>query len=486
MPRDAVARARTQRRRLASGWLLAGLLLASCAARHADDAPVAAPAMPVGYVVLGAGGEVLARAVTADAQCPPLLVDELAQPMRTRAPAQTVPRRPQQAKESVFAAQVCEAVVPAGARALRLGATPLPLPRARVGRIVVLGDTGCRIKVAEHAFQDCSDPARWPFARIAAAAAREAPDLVIHVGDYHYRENACPPGEACANSVWGYGGDAWRADFFDPAAPLLRAAPWIVARGNHEECARAGQGWFRLLDPAPFDARRSCDAPRDDAAADFSEPYAVPLGGDWQVIVFDSALASRPVDPARPADAHLLERYRANLRVVDALAAAPGMHSLFVSHHPALGFTVAGASVHFGNDALVAAMRSDQGTRYFAPGIDAGVHGHVHSFQAIDFASGHPAALVAGHGGDQLDPSLEGREPASAYASVEGVRIGTVATSHSFGYLVLERAADGWGVHARRPDGSALTDCTLRGRHLACDERVPTAHPRDAAALPGG
>ena len=52
------------------------------------------------------------------------------------------------------------------------------------------------------------------------------PDLVIHVGDYHYRENACPKDIAgCRDSPWGYGWDAWDADFFVPARPLLAAAP---------------------------------------------------------------------------------------------------------------------------------------------------------------------------------------------------------------------------------------------------------------------
>ncbi len=52
----------------------------------------------------------------------------------------------------------------------------------------------------------------------------------------------------CAGSPWGYGWDAWNADFFTPAAPLLAAAPWAAVRGNHESCARAGQGWWRFLD----------------------------------------------------------------------------------------------------------------------------------------------------------------------------------------------------------------------------------------------
>ena len=48
----------------------------------------------------------------------------------------------------------------------------------------------------------------WPFPKIAATAAAARPDLVIHVGDYHYREAPCPAERAgCANSPSGYGFD---------------------------------------------------------------------------------------------------------------------------------------------------------------------------------------------------------------------------------------------------------------------------------------
>ena len=45
----------------------------------------------------------------------------------------------------------------------------LPLPVAKPERILVLGDTGCRIKGA--AIQACNDADKWPFPRLAAAAA---------------------------------------------------------------------------------------------------------------------------------------------------------------------------------------------------------------------------------------------------------------------------------------------------------------------------
>ena len=63
------------------------------------------------------------------------------------------------------------------------------------------------------------------------------------------------------------------------AAPLLAVAPWIVTRGNHEECARAGQGWSRFLDVRPFAAAMSCDDPANDNSGTVSNPYASLLTG---------------------------------------------------------------------------------------------------------------------------------------------------------------------------------------------------------------
>ena len=53
-----------------------------------------------------------------------------------------------------------------------------------INKIVVVGDTGCRV-----GHQLC-DHGNWPLETIAAFAADKKPDAVIHVGDYLYRE--CP------------------------------------------------------------------------------------------------------------------------------------------------------------------------------------------------------------------------------------------------------------------------------------------------------
>src|SRR5439155_64627 len=149
-----------------------------------------------------------------------------------------------------FPITLCEARAPATTARLVVSGMRVPTLPAMVRRIVVIGDTGCRLE--GRAIQDCDNPTAWPFAAIAGRAAARQPDLVIHVGDYYYRVSACPVARAgCAGSPHGDNWLSWKADFFDPAAPLLAAAPWVMVRGNHELCARGGHGWFRLLDPHP-------------------------------------------------------------------------------------------------------------------------------------------------------------------------------------------------------------------------------------------
>ena len=462
----------------ACGVFLLGLL-AAC--RSTPPAAPAGPPPQAAYVVLGAGGAATARAIVTTAACPALRVDGTLAPMGLRAAAGTAAQRSGQAKASDFPVRVCEAALPAGAAAASIDGQPLPRVPAQVQRIVVLGDTGCRIKQAEQAYQDCSSASAWPLAAVAAAAAQERPDLVVHVGDYHYRESLCPPDQVCAGSPWGYGWDAWDADLFVPARTLMGAAPWVVTRGNHESCSRAGQGWFRFLDTGPYEPQRSCDAVADDAAADYTPPYAVPLGDHWQLIVFDSARATRSLDRQRPADAQTYDRYSAQMRSVAQLAAAPGMHSIFVSHHPVLGFAIdSGGHLQLGTGALLQTLRDTNGPRYFPAGVDLSLHGHVHNFQAIDFLSDHPATLVAGHGGDKLDRDIPAQIDAT-YPSAAGVRVHFIAHANRFGYLVLERAGAAWDVRARAVDGALLAHCTLNAAHLDCPQAGALSLPTPPA-----
>ncbi|MBC7490276.1 MAG: hypothetical protein H7240_10280 [Glaciimonas sp.] len=71
-----------------------------------------------------------------------------------------------------------------------------------------------------------------------------------------------------------------KGKFFRPASTLLHAAPWLILRGNHESCARAGQRWWRFIDPRPLTPGRDCNAAANDDDGDYSDPYVVPIGGN--------------------------------------------------------------------------------------------------------------------------------------------------------------------------------------------------------------
>ena len=274
-------------------------ILFGCAAVN-NAAP---PGVHSAFVVLGENGVPNARLLTTDADCPYIRFDDVSVQMDLRAAPGTVPLRPtsgapNDSKPADFPIRTCEKPIPANTKRAMIGNISLPLPAAEVKRIVVIGDTGCRLKKSEDSYQACNDSNQFPFAKVAATAARWKPDLVVHVGDFHYRENPCPSGNpGCAGSPWGYGWDAWQAELFEPGASLLKAAPWVMVRGNHESCARAGQGWWRMVDPRPLLPGRDCNDAANDDIGDYSDPYAVPLGGDAQLIVLDTSNTSAWIIP---------------------------------------------------------------------------------------------------------------------------------------------------------------------------------------------
>jgi len=452
--------------RLAS--LLGGLVAAAGAGGAAAEISA--------YVVLGPQGPV-ARVITDASACPRILIDGRARRMRLRAAAATLAQRPtlskaELSKPSAFPVTACEALLPRGARKVSVAAQALPAPKAVVRRIVVIGDTGCRLKEADRAYQACNDEAAYPFARVAASAAAWKPDLVIHVGDYQYRENPCDEAVAdCKGSPWGYGWDAWKADFFAPGAPLLSAAPWVAARGNHEDCARAGQGWMRFIDPAPLSAERDCDDPARDIAADDTMPYAVPLGGGAQVIVADMASAgNKPTAADDPRHA----QFAADRAVIERLSRRAGFTFLAL-HKPILGFAAVMKDDH---PVLAPATSGIQSVfakadpAILPKGVDVILSGHVHLWEQVSFASGHPSQFIAGFSGTQEDVvPLPRTLPADA-SPAPGARVEAFSSwIDGFGYMTLERRAAGrWSVKVWALDGRLMNRCEIRGKHSRCEK----------------
>ena len=102
------------------------------------------------WVQLIDGGVAEVRTVVDRGGCPNIEIDGAVRRMAIRA-------RPGIA----FPQTVCSLRLPKGARSAQLAGQALALP-GPVNRIVVFGDTGCRLKGAD--VQDCNNPAAWPFA----------------------------------------------------------------------------------------------------------------------------------------------------------------------------------------------------------------------------------------------------------------------------------------------------------------------------------
>ncbi len=456
---------------LFAAWLGACSGILQTAPAKPDSDPIKAA-----FVLLGDGGRRIARVITTDVACPSATVDGAARDMQLRAGPQNLALRPTRSdpadsKPSTFPLPVCEMTLPAAAFRASVGGHTLAVASHDPKRIVVIGDTGCRLKRSDHAFQACNDPASWPFAQIAAAAAAMKPDLVIHVGDYHYRENACPAGNSgCAGSSWGYGWDAWDADFFTPAQPLLAVAPWVVVRGNHESCNRAGQGWWRLLDPRALVPERDCNDPANDEQGDYSEPYAVPLSNDTQLIIFDSSkVGTAPLLPTDP----MFRRYEPQLRRAFGLSLGVA-HNLFVNHHPILGFTTDPAhppdGAYPGNQSLQSVLSAIAGPSLFPSNIDALVAGHNHLFEVVGFASGYPVQLISGNGGAWADAPLPSTLTRGAAPAPDAI-VDDIVSTNVHGFTLLEPVAEsdgGWRVRARDRQARSLTTCTFSGRKMRC------------------
>jgi hypothetical protein len=482
-----------------SGALLAALAwLAGCATQPASDGAAIAQ-----WTQLGPHGEVSLRAIVAASNaCPTAVVDGVTRPLLPRAKATPLTTARNGATgnpafDAEFAVNSCELTLPRSARRASLGEQAVALPGADIRRIVVVGDTGCRIKVPAGGtgdpIQDCNDPVDWPWERVAAAAARTRPDLVIHLGDYHYREY-CDKPALCGplreqGVVIDYGWSGWNADFFAPARPLLNAAAWIVVRGNHEDCDRGGEGWMRFLSPVPYqacanqlyktDSRSVLDNNRT------ADAYTIDLGGALSAVVVDNA----GHEDYRPASktAHDVAIFK---RTLTALQTVPEKHQVWLLLHRPIWYDLLEAPAQ--PNALQLTL-----ARQLPANVQFAFAGHQHAFQTINFApegdtvnypAGRPAQVVVGASGTQLeafDPSSPFYQGKSGYGSKERehpdgrLYDGVVASSgivlNRYSFLLLERDDAGWAGTVLDPDGTSLRRCRLDGdrKEIACSVHRP-------------
>ena len=268
--------------------------------------------------------------------------------------------------------------------------------------IVLFGDSGC--KLAEE--RDC-DSSGWPFETVANQAKTEQPGLVVHLGDYVYRDN----------DDW----NTWKKYFFDPAKSLLEAAPWILVRGNHERCSsEEGQyprGYHLLFGDGPA---MPCNS-----VLELVKPYAVDLSKQFRLIVADSAAAFAK-DPVQTmssecgtkgsiaidrVDAKVCAAIMDVLEAVKTLASsAKGSHTSgeegaaqpqvwLATHVPVFGFERKGIKDDI---PIPSAMMLGAWKGAGVKGVDLIVSGDRHVHQVVT-TEGEPDQISAGTGGVALD-----------------------------------------------------------------------------------
>ncbi len=405
--------------------------------------PAAAQSAPLitleaAYVVLGPQGPV-ARTVHKNAKaCPSLTLDGTAQPMSIRT-------APQTGKNAAFPVLVCELLIPSGTTSAKLGQRTLPLPPATLASVAVIGDTGCRLKGGSHGgqFQDCDMASQWPFSALAASVAGKKPNVVVHVGDYLYRESPCPKGDSgCKGSPYGDNWPTWKADFFKPAEKLLLAAPWIAVRGNHEDCARAGDGFMLFLDPALAQNQKPA------ACLDLIPSSASTLLANHS----SCSNSSNAGDNCAPG--------ACNSAYAQQFAAmTPASNAWLVSHRPVWAFVDTSTPI---NATLQAALAQWQGK--LPPGITLAISGHIHLWEVLSFADQRSPQFVIGNGATKLDRKISG--------SLIGLSIGGTTVSYGNSY-------DKWGFTIFTPKGGAgnwtATNYSVNGNNTFSCSVTPTS-----------
>ena len=365
-----------------------------------------------------------------------------------------------------FPITVCEAIYPKGAQ-LYLNDEALVKPSYKSEYIAVFGDSGCKSSK-----QTCTlDSDNWFFHTLAKNAAKNSPEVVLHMGDYNYsgtpgsihvlgEKNKVQVYDAGDNTTQGmckipgsyYGQNSqgsefrdswkhWQQDFFSPAQPLLSSSPWVFARGNHELCSRAGIGWFYLLDSnspllGKYQKQLSCPSTNNPSPMIFSQPYALNLG-KANILVLDSTNA---------CDSGLLnlDQYQNQFLLgKQMLQNLPAAFNILQTHRPMFGMDELGKVGSCGDpqkDAhcpMSQTLQQANALTGLTDELELIVSGHMHRFQSTHFAGDvFPNQLVVGTSG----VSLAGNFPAKPQELKIEKNNAYVNGISEYAYLKLELA----------------------------------------------
>mmetsp|Transcript_20787 Transcript_20787/g.42434 ORF Transcript_20787/g.42434 Transcript_20787/m.42434 type:complete len:697 (+) Transcript_20787:2007-4097(+) len=504
-----------------------------------DGTPDYESYFPIVYVVLGDDGAAIARAIVNNTTPCPLIefkdgIGNVNGDVRKQHEIPTVTERAVGNNDLPFAfpVRVCEAIIKERGWTSNayFGDKKLPLVPEDPSRFVVLGDTGLRSKPENLGIGTCLDGPlmygihqclknftrndvnssefaghfqsldKWPLGTLMKRAVQEKPDILIHMGDFVYRQGPCPHpninNATCSginlpprfsysgsseedmimNFVPGLYGDtfwSWWADFFYPSLEALGEVPWIALRGNHESCSRAGRGWFLFLSPQPYDSEAVAGA----YCRDHTEPWKISFLREQFLLVDDSTIEpkDRGFDGLQfiPGDCptksgtdlqvpELMNRFLATNpeqdceNIYDELdiftqhflkveeMSKSYETNFYLGHRPIFGIAC--------NDTKLLSMDWTLQCSLGCTTLDrvsALFSGHMHWRESITFQDSRlPPQIIAGHGGTDLvsnyiiDRSLDGLRLELGKDLIISVTIDEgEPDSSAFGYAVMERTA---------------------------------------------
>ncbi|MGI4941283.1 MAG: metallophosphoesterase [Janthinobacterium lividum] len=459
------------------------------------------------WVQFAPNDTVLIRAIedTPSNGCPAATLDGAPLTLSPRGTVTT----PAQAPATYYPILMCESAPVAAFNhtSASVAGVALKMPVTNPRRILVIGDTGCRVAAAASGTQACNDPAQFPLQFISNYAATFQPDLIVHVGDFFYREQPCPTGfSGCAGNPAFDNWDSWYADWFGPARNLIAAAPLAISRGNHESCNRGAHGWFRLLDVHAYDQGAvDCTGPYAPmpgapgvkgplTAYDYTPPYVV-NAGQVSLLMFDSSDSNTTApdtttvsaDPGPTKGLTLPQIYLQQLQAV--LPSLANTSVLFVTHKSSYDIrsTPGPAGSLLGGDATQQSVFGSLAGGGVPSAIKLIVSGHDHQFQVVNFANASFAPqLVVGNSGTLLDNN-SGTQPQTftpdaqpgsfgvAY-SLPGVAptattiIQAVNNRSEYGFTVLDAVSGGYVANVYNTSSGKLARCVmqLNPRTMSC------------------
>lgn len=447
----------------------------------------------------------VARAVVDNADSPCPMITAVAD--GSSASARMVPREANEDPEA-FPILVCEARVPMSADAVTIGGRPLGFSPGGLGALaghpVLVGDTGCKGP------EDCppegsapDDPAGWGFPKVAGViAAGAAPSVLVHVGDYLYRRMPEEPG--CAEKdpcdIW----TAWEEDFFAPAAGLLSAAPWLMARGNHEICTseprvEGGNGWFLLFSPVTSCMDSGHDLPGcsqqvtlrtcETEDAEFPAPWAVDLSlppgataPAVRAVVMDTS-AGKEVNPSTA------EVYRRQYQNLAAMLDG-ARRGWIVTHIPIYAVSKIKGSTDQKLESVNENLQTATRGLSLPPALEMALVGHRHIVQTMNTDNMTNAALVPPHlvmgasgvalSGKKLPlDKFYGTTEAGISGDGSATLSGWIQRYHSYADLMPDTGRVAWRVTIIDAAGKPRANCNLStgtpgwGTALTCKASGP-------------